>query len=166
MAKLPLKSVYINGFPDRARATSGKLPNGDVINATKSYTKLLSFFTSGVISPEELRQMGNKKLKDLLEQVRETHMGAWLWPRTGFVLGCPGSSNPRPLLYIANQLPTNCQLRFLILLLYLNYCGRQEKPAIVISRLKFCMHHMYVACEERRVWRHVTMVAKMFGSQR
>ena len=84
MAKLPLKSVYINGYPDRTRATSGKLPNGDVINATESYTKLLSFFTSGVISPEELRQMGNKKLNDLLKQVRETHMGGWLWPRTGF----------------------------------------------------------------------------------
>ena len=98
MAKLPLSSVYINGFPDRARATSGKLPNGDVINATESYIKLLSFFTSGVISPEELRQMGNKKLNDLLEQVRETHTRGWLWPRTGFVLGCPGSSNPPPLL--------------------------------------------------------------------
>ena len=98
MAKLPLNSVYINGYPDPARATSRKLPNGDVINATKSYTKLLSFFTSGGISPEKLRQMGYKKLKDLLEQVRETHMGAWLWPPTGFVLGCPGSSNPPPLL--------------------------------------------------------------------
>ena len=97
MAKLPLNYVYINGFPDPARATSGKLPNGDVINATKSYTKLLSFFTSGRISPEDLQKMGYKKLNDLLEQVRESHMGAWLWPLAGLVVSCPGNLNPRPL---------------------------------------------------------------------
>ena len=37
-----------------------------------------------------------------------------------------------------------------MLLLYLNYCGRQEQPAILISRLKLRMRRMYVASEERR----------------
>ena len=73
MIKLPLNSVYINGYRDNTRGTTGTLPNGDVINITNSYTRMLSFFTSGGISPEELRDMGYKKLDNLLGQVREAN---------------------------------------------------------------------------------------------
>ena len=69
MAKLPLNSVYVNDFRDPARPTTGTLPNGDVINATESYKMILSFFTSNSITPEELKDMGYKKLDALLIQV-------------------------------------------------------------------------------------------------
>ncbi|KAJ7353997.1 hypothetical protein OS493_030847 [Desmophyllum pertusum] len=71
MAKLPLRSVYADGSRDPSKPTTGRLPNGDVINGTNSYKMLLPFFTSSSITPEELRSMGYKKLKALLGQVKE-----------------------------------------------------------------------------------------------
>ncbi|KAL9959511.1 hypothetical protein ACROYT_G032838 [Oculina patagonica] len=71
MAKLPLNSVFVNGDRDPSRPTTGTLPNGDAINITNSYKMILSFFTSGFISPEELRTQGYKKLDDLLNQAKE-----------------------------------------------------------------------------------------------
>ena len=70
MAKLPLRSVYADGSRDPSKPTTGRLPNGDVINGTNSYKMLLPFFTSSSITPEELRSMGYKKLKALLGQVK------------------------------------------------------------------------------------------------
>lgn len=72
MASLPLNLVYVDGARDNSRLTTGRLPNGDIINITDSYTKLLSFFTSGDISPMELRDLGYKKLETLLNQVSYT----------------------------------------------------------------------------------------------
>lgn len=69
MASLPLNFVYVDGVRDNSRPTTGRLPSGDVINITYSYTKLLSYFTSGEISPMELRDLGYKKLETLLDQV-------------------------------------------------------------------------------------------------
>lgn len=69
MAKLPLNSVYVDSLRDPSRPTTGALPNGDVINATNSYKMLLSFFTSSSITPEELKEMGYKKLDEFLSQV-------------------------------------------------------------------------------------------------
>ena len=62
--------MYVNGDRDSSRPTTGTLPNGDVINITNSYKMILSFFTSGFISPEELRDKGYKKLEALLDQVK------------------------------------------------------------------------------------------------
>lgn len=69
MANLPLRFVYVNGVRDHSRPTTERLPNGEAINISNSYIKLLSFFTSGKISPVELKKMGDQKLKALLDQV-------------------------------------------------------------------------------------------------
>lgn len=69
LAKLPLNSVFVDGFRDPSRPTTATLPNGDVINATNSYKMILSFFTSNNITPEELKDNGYKKLDALLSQV-------------------------------------------------------------------------------------------------
>ena len=69
MANLPLRFVFVEGLRDPSRPTTARLPNGKAINITNSYTRLLSFFTSGGISPEELRRMGYEKLDTLLGQV-------------------------------------------------------------------------------------------------
>lgn len=69
MANLPLRFVYVNGARDPSQPTTGRLPNGEPINISYSYIKLLSFFTSGKISPVELKKMGDQKLKALLDQV-------------------------------------------------------------------------------------------------
>lgn len=71
MASLPLRFVYVDGARDPSRPTTATLPNGDVINTTNSYSRLLSFFTSGEITPEKLREMGYRKLDALLRQVGE-----------------------------------------------------------------------------------------------
>lgn len=61
MASLPLRSVYLDAVRDFSRPTIKKVPNGDVINITDSYTRLLSTFTSGEILPIRLRIMGYQK---------------------------------------------------------------------------------------------------------
>jgi len=71
MASLPLRFVYVDGARDPSRPTTATLPNGDVINTTNSYSRLLSFFTSGGITPEKLREMGYRKLDALLRQAKE-----------------------------------------------------------------------------------------------
>lgn len=71
MANLPLTSVYVNGVRDGSRPTHEKLPNGDAINITYSYTKLLPFFTRNGTSPEELKEMGYKKLQALLDKAKD-----------------------------------------------------------------------------------------------
>lgn len=70
IAELPLSFVYANGVLDRHRPTTGSFPNGDKFNASTSYKRLLSFFTSTTISPEELKAMGYKKLEALLSEVK------------------------------------------------------------------------------------------------
>ncbi|KAK2571317.1 hypothetical protein P5673_003897 [Acropora cervicornis] len=71
MVNLPLPFVYVNGVRDPSQPTTGRLPNGEPINISYSYVKLLSFFTSGKISPMELKKMGHQKLKALLDQAKE-----------------------------------------------------------------------------------------------
>ena len=72
MAKLPLYSVYMNGARDPSRPTTRALPNGEEIKINDSYKMLLSFFTSGPVSPEELKEKGYKKLDALLVQVKSS----------------------------------------------------------------------------------------------
>lgn len=69
IAKLPLNAVYADGVRDPSRPTTGSLPNGEKFNASTSYKRLLSFFTSTSISPDELTAMGYKKLEALLSEV-------------------------------------------------------------------------------------------------
>ena len=69
IAKLPLNAVYADGVRDPSRPTTGSLPNGEKFNASTSYKRLLSFFTSTSISPDKLRAMGYKKLEALLSEV-------------------------------------------------------------------------------------------------
>ena len=69
IAKLPLNAVYADGVRDPSRPTTGSLPNGDKFNASTSYKRLLSFFTSTSVSPDELTAMGYKKLEALLSEV-------------------------------------------------------------------------------------------------
>lgn len=70
MAKLPLRYVYRNGVRVSCIRTIGNLPNGDPINVKNSYKKLLSYFTDGQVSPEELRKMAKEKLNNFLRQVK------------------------------------------------------------------------------------------------
>lgn len=82
LAKLPLNSVFVDGFRDPSRPTTATLPNGDVINATNSYKMILSFFTSHNITPEELKDNGYKKLDALLSQVGTSLFVIGVFPNT------------------------------------------------------------------------------------
>ena len=83
IAKLPLNAVYADGVRDPSRPTTGSLPNGDKFNASTSYKRLLSFFTSTSISPDKLRAMGYKKLEALLSEVF-----MFVSERESYVLDC------------------------------------------------------------------------------
>ena len=83
IAKLPLNAVYAGGVRDPSRPTTGSLPNGEKFNASTSYKRLLSFFTSTSISPDELTAMGYKKLEALLSEVF-----MFVSERESYVLDC------------------------------------------------------------------------------
>ena len=72
---LPLPYVYINGTPDLAQPTTGKLPTGEKLNGAKAYEYIMSFFTTNEMTPKEVYDMGLEALNQLYPQVRKGWKG-------------------------------------------------------------------------------------------
>lgn len=69
LAGLPLTHVYVNGVPDLSQPTHPYLPTGEPLNGSKSFVKLLPYFTTNGITPEEIKELGEAKLKELYGKV-------------------------------------------------------------------------------------------------
>jgi len=69
LATLPLSFVYFNNTADKARHTNKSLPTGELLNGTKSYQQIVSYFTTITMSPDEIYKLGLKMLNKLYPQV-------------------------------------------------------------------------------------------------
>ncbi|XP_068722705.1 uncharacterized protein [Montipora capricornis] len=72
LASLPLPFVYVNNTPDESRPTNKSLPTGELLNGTKSYELIVTYFTTNSLTPDEINQMGYEMLKELYPKVLET----------------------------------------------------------------------------------------------
>ena len=70
LAGLPVDYVYTNLTADRKRLTTKKLPTGEPLDGKESYRKLVSYFTTTDITPEEIQNLGNEMLHKLYPEVR------------------------------------------------------------------------------------------------
>ena len=70
LASLPLPYVYTNGSPDLSRPTNGSLPGGEEYSGKTAYKRLLAFFTTYDITPEEVDDLANQRLKEIFPKVR------------------------------------------------------------------------------------------------
>lgn len=70
LANLPVDYVYTDGDPDVKNKTKKVLPGtARELNGTKTYSMILSYFTTTNISAETIYQEGRKQLKTLMPQV-------------------------------------------------------------------------------------------------
>ena len=69
LASLPLPFVYVNNTPDESRPTNKSLPTGELLNGTKSYELIVTYFTTNSLTPDEINQMGYEMLKELYPKV-------------------------------------------------------------------------------------------------
>lgn len=68
LASLPLKYIFINGSQTRTRTTL-ILPYGEKLNGSKSYERILYYFTTSEdLTPEKIHQLGKQQLKVLYAQ--------------------------------------------------------------------------------------------------
>jgi len=70
LSGLPVDYVYNNGIPDKSKRTTKVLPISSgtspmVINGSKSYEKILGYFTTKEISPDEVHTLGWKMVNVL-----------------------------------------------------------------------------------------------------
>ena len=71
LATRPLSYVYVNGTPDTSRKTNMSLPTGEILDGKTSYKKIVSFFTTNSMNPDEIHRLGFKMLRELYPQVSE-----------------------------------------------------------------------------------------------
>ena len=69
LATLPLSFVYINDTVDKSRPTNKSLPTGESLDGKKSSEKIVTYFTTNSITPDEIHQLGYKMLNELYPQV-------------------------------------------------------------------------------------------------
>ena len=69
-ASLPLPYVYTNGIANLSQPTTGRLPGGGKFNGKNAYLIMLSHFTTYNITPEEVDQQAEKKLKEIFPEVK------------------------------------------------------------------------------------------------
>ena len=71
LATLPLSFVYANNTAIKSRQTNKSLPTGELLNGTKSYKQIVSYFTTNTMTPDDIHELGYKMLKELYPQVRD-----------------------------------------------------------------------------------------------
>ena len=77
LANLPVDYVYTDGVPDVKNKTKKVLPGtARELNGTKTYSMILSYFTTTNISAETIYQEGRKQLKTLMPKVGLFSFGA------------------------------------------------------------------------------------------
>lgn len=54
---------------DKSRPTNKSLPTGEKLNGKESYKKLVTYFTTNNMSPDEINKLGFKMLNELYPQV-------------------------------------------------------------------------------------------------
>lgn len=69
LATLPLSFVYVNNTADKSRPTNKSLPTRELLNGTKSYQQIVSYFTTNSMSLDEIYKLGLKMLNELYPQV-------------------------------------------------------------------------------------------------
>ena len=70
LANLPVDFVYTGGVPDVKNKTTKVLPGtGQELNGTRTYSMMLSYFTTINISAEDIYEEGRKQLKTFMPQV-------------------------------------------------------------------------------------------------
>ena len=67
----PLRYVYIDGKPDTAQPTTRTLGTGEEIIGAQSYSRILSFFTTTDITPDEVYSKGVEMVNHTYQQVRQ-----------------------------------------------------------------------------------------------
>ena len=72
--KLPVNFEYINGVPS-SELTTQKLPDGTPLNGPDGYKALLSFHTTTLVTPEEIRKMGQDRLQEMYKEVKLYFLG-------------------------------------------------------------------------------------------
>ncbi|EDO47486.1 predicted protein [Nematostella vectensis] len=69
LSELPLPYVWFDDRPNKSQATTGKLPTGEPLDGKQTYRRILSFFTTTDISPEEIYYEGKQQLEIFMPQV-------------------------------------------------------------------------------------------------
>ena len=70
LASRPLAFVYVGGVANKSNPTLRRLPTGESIVGASTYAKILSFFTTTDITPEEVYSEGERMVKQFYSQVK------------------------------------------------------------------------------------------------
>lgn len=73
LASLPLNYEYMDQVKTDVK-TSKMLPTGEILNGSKSYEMIMSYFTTNSLTPNEVNILGHKRLEKLYPQVRNSLM--------------------------------------------------------------------------------------------
>ena len=72
LSSLPLPYMYVDEIAKSDQPTTQELPSGDRLSGAQTYLKLISVFTTLVVSPEKLKHISQEKLDELLSHVSVT----------------------------------------------------------------------------------------------
>ena len=70
-ASLPLDYVWVKQKPDYSQPTTKKLPTGEPLDGKKAYEKILPYFTTNQMTPDEIYNLGKTQLDKLYPQAIE-----------------------------------------------------------------------------------------------
>lgn len=69
LSNRPLKYVYKNGKPDMSQPTVRNLSTGEILNGPRTYTSILSYFTTTDMTPDEVYKKGWEMVNQTYPQV-------------------------------------------------------------------------------------------------
>ena len=69
LANLPLKYVWLDCKENRSLPTNPTLPSGEKLDGKKSYSMIMSYFTTNKMTPLEVHELGKKQLNILYPMV-------------------------------------------------------------------------------------------------
>ncbi|RMX57698.1 hypothetical protein pdam_00004961 [Pocillopora damicornis] len=72
LSSLPLPYMYVDEIAKSDQPTTQELPSRDRLSGAQTYLKLISVFTTLVVSPEKLKHISQEKLDELSSHVSVT----------------------------------------------------------------------------------------------
>ena len=72
LSSLPLPYMYVDEIAKSDQSTTQELPSRDRLSGAQTYLKLISVFTTLVVSPEKLKHISQEKLDELSSHVSVT----------------------------------------------------------------------------------------------